>query len=317
MSVRSSRAGQRGEAVGVTGDDVAAELVADLERALEVDPGAAPPAPDRGEPQRLGGGIDREPGAIAVLAARDHGEAHAAAGDRGADRDGVGIVAAGDPEPREPLRARLDRDHLADVGDDAGEHAQARSNVSTRSSADLSLPVGLQSSATGLARKAAARRGRRCHPPRSSDGDRNSAASSTRSARRKAAARIGPVSTMSRVMPRPARSFSTARDRASRRWPRTRSTSAPAAASACSRSRGAACAGHDPQRRLPRAGDQPARRAAAATGRRARPAPASGGHARQPAGQQRIVGQHRADTGEHRVAHRPHQMDPLARRPRR
>ena len=103
MSVRSSRAITRGKAVGMAGDDVAAELVADLERALEIDARARSPAPTRGHAQRLGGGIDREPGAVAVPAARDHGEAHAAAGDRGADGDGVRIVAAGDLEPREPL----------------------------------------------------------------------------------------------------------------------------------------------------------------------------------------------------------------------
>src|ERR1700730_12833615 len=99
----------------MTGDDVAAKLVADLERALEVGPGAALPSPDCGEAQRLGGGIDGKPGAVAILAARDRSEAHAAAGDRGADGDGVGIVAAGDLEPREHLGARLDPDHLADV----------------------------------------------------------------------------------------------------------------------------------------------------------------------------------------------------------
>ena len=71
-------------------------------------------------------------------------------------------------------------------------------------------------------------------------GDRNSAASSTRSARRKAAARIGPVSTISRVMPRSANSLSTAA-RSSRPSSAARATPRrPRAASACSRSCGAA-----------------------------------------------------------------------------
>ncbi len=63
MSGRSSRADHVGDAVDMAGDDVAAEFVADLQRALEIEAGAARPAADGGDPQRLGGGIDREPGA--------------------------------------------------------------------------------------------------------------------------------------------------------------------------------------------------------------------------------------------------------------
>src|SRR5215467_16134717 len=106
----------------MAGDDVPAELIADLERAFEIDARAPPPAANRGHPQRLGGGIDGKPGAVALLSARDHGQAHAAAGDRGADVDRLRIIATGDLETGEPLRARLDRNHLANVGHDAGEH---------------------------------------------------------------------------------------------------------------------------------------------------------------------------------------------------
>ena len=40
MSGRSSRVTMLGDAVGMAGDDMAAEFVADLQRALEVEPGA-------------------------------------------------------------------------------------------------------------------------------------------------------------------------------------------------------------------------------------------------------------------------------------
>ena len=49
-----------GDAVHMAGDDVAAELVADLERALEIDPRARRPVADGGARQRLGRGVDVE-----------------------------------------------------------------------------------------------------------------------------------------------------------------------------------------------------------------------------------------------------------------
>src|SRR5262249_11906698 len=110
------------DTVGMPGDDVPTELIADLERTFEIDARAPLPTAHRGRPQRLGGGVDREPGAVALLAARYHGQAYAAAGDRGADVDGLRIIATGDLETGEPLRARLDRNHFADVGHDAGKH---------------------------------------------------------------------------------------------------------------------------------------------------------------------------------------------------
>src|SRR5262249_10262242 len=110
------------EAVGMAGDDVSAEFIAKLERALEIDARAFLPATDRGHPQRLGGGFDDEPGAGALLAMGDHSQAHAAAGNRDADVGGIRTIATGDLETVEPLRARLDRNHLANVGHDAGKH---------------------------------------------------------------------------------------------------------------------------------------------------------------------------------------------------
>src|SRR5262249_14207754 len=147
----------------MAGDDVPAELIADLERAFEIDARAPLPAANRGHPQRLGGGIDGKPGAVALLSARDHGQAHAAAGDRGADVDRLRIIATGDLETGEPLRARLDRNHLANVGHDAGKHL-----TSARISPPCPPPwlPGRRRGAwaTELMRKAAARRGRRPRP---------------------------------------------------------------------------------------------------------------------------------------------------------
>src|SRR5262249_14337452 len=54
------------EALGMTGDDVPAELIAELERALEIDARALPPAAGRGHPQRPGGGFPRAPDARAL-----------------------------------------------------------------------------------------------------------------------------------------------------------------------------------------------------------------------------------------------------------
>ena len=46
MSVKSLAFADRGKPISVTGDDMTAELVANFERALEIDPGALAPAAD-------------------------------------------------------------------------------------------------------------------------------------------------------------------------------------------------------------------------------------------------------------------------------
>ena len=60
MSVRSSRDDELGDAVDMARDDMAAELVADLQRAFEIEPRALLPGAGRGHPQGLGRGIDRD-----------------------------------------------------------------------------------------------------------------------------------------------------------------------------------------------------------------------------------------------------------------
>ncbi len=84
------------DAVGVTGDNMAAEFVADLQRPLEIEFCALDPVLRRGHAERLGGGIDFEPGPAAFDAGSDHSKADAVAGDRGAVGDGWPVVAAGD-----------------------------------------------------------------------------------------------------------------------------------------------------------------------------------------------------------------------------
>src|SRR5271170_1508118 len=105
------------------GHDVAAEFVANLQRALEVEPGAGSPVFGRGHAERLGGGVDIEPGFVSLDAGRHHGEANAIAGDRGAVSDGSAVETARDAQPVQlALRRRRQSDDLADVSDYAGEH---------------------------------------------------------------------------------------------------------------------------------------------------------------------------------------------------
>ena len=83
---------------------------------------AVAPAADRGQRQRLGRGVDREPGAAALFAGADDGHAHARAGHRGAVDQFGARIGAGDGEAAQIIGARLDRPHFAEIGDDAGEH---------------------------------------------------------------------------------------------------------------------------------------------------------------------------------------------------
>ena len=80
-----------------------------------------------GHGKRLGGGIDVEPGFASIHSRRDHRQADAIAGDRGAVSDGGPLVMACDAQAMElPSRRWRQADDLADVGDYPGEH-QARS----------------------------------------------------------------------------------------------------------------------------------------------------------------------------------------------
>src|SRR5437868_4891989 len=75
------------DAIDVASDDMAAELVADFERAFEIEPRANTPRAGGGALERLRCRIDVERGAIARLPDRDSRETWAGARDGCADRD--------------------------------------------------------------------------------------------------------------------------------------------------------------------------------------------------------------------------------------
>src|SRR3546814_16004797 len=70
----------------MAGDHVPAHLVAELQRALQVYPGADDPGADRGPRQALVGYVDGEPAAAIGGTLVDQGPARAGAGARGAER---------------------------------------------------------------------------------------------------------------------------------------------------------------------------------------------------------------------------------------
>src|SRR5262249_32186125 len=92
-----------------------------------------------GHAERLGGGIDVEPGPAAVFAGANHGEADAVACDRGAVGNRGAIIAAGDAQAMQlPLRGRREADDFANVGTDTRKH-QARSKIVRVSLSSVSL----------------------------------------------------------------------------------------------------------------------------------------------------------------------------------
>ena len=102
-----------GEAVDVAAHHVTAKFVAKPQRALQIEPGAAPPGCAVVTSQRLGGGVDGERGPVAGTAALDHGQADAGTGNRRADRDAVGVVAACDGQAAQPLSLFLNFKNFA------------------------------------------------------------------------------------------------------------------------------------------------------------------------------------------------------------
>ena len=105
------------QTVDVAHDHVAAELVAGLQRALEIDavPGCQPASVVLARVSLEASTVKTLP--CAVGSHRRHRQAAAVAGDRRADIERVRGIARADREA-----AVLARDDLADVGDDAGEH---------------------------------------------------------------------------------------------------------------------------------------------------------------------------------------------------
>src|SRR5512139_714974 len=99
-----------------------AQFVAELERALQIDLRAGAPMAGRGDAQRFGGGLDREPCAAVLLAGVHYSEANAGAGDRGALNKLGTLVAAENRNTVQITGAGTYRTHLAEISDDAGEH---------------------------------------------------------------------------------------------------------------------------------------------------------------------------------------------------
>ena len=74
-------------AIDMAGDNMAAEFVADLQRAFQVELWCPRPSVRPWSAERLRRGIDVEPGAAASAPEVDHGQADAVAGDRRAIGD--------------------------------------------------------------------------------------------------------------------------------------------------------------------------------------------------------------------------------------
>ncbi len=105
------------DAVDMAEHDMAAELVAEAQRALEVDLGPHAPAREGGARHGLG----RDHGSEPVRPLLDHRQTGTRTGDRSADR-GVGEVETGsDHQPG--IAASLNGANLSKIADDAAEHA--------------------------------------------------------------------------------------------------------------------------------------------------------------------------------------------------
>jgi hypothetical protein len=100
----------------MAGDDMAAKLVAHLQRAFQVETEALVPLALSSTRERLGRDVDGEPARALV----DHRQAHTRTGDRSAEIYRRGVIAGGDAHPQ--VAAPLHFRDGTDVGDDAGEH---------------------------------------------------------------------------------------------------------------------------------------------------------------------------------------------------
>jgi hypothetical protein len=130
--------------VNMAGDHVAAELVADLQRSLQIDPRAGCPGADGGQPQRFFPGLDLKPAGIVAIGGQcSHREADPRTGNRGADID-AGRIPGGLDAQTDALIALGHCGHPADIGDDAGKHGirPFRIHPSDRSRMSWKRPTG-------------------------------------------------------------------------------------------------------------------------------------------------------------------------------
>ena len=106
--------------VDMAGDDVAAELVAQPHRTLQVEAAALLPLLGGGTRHGLAGDVDHEPAALSRRCLVDHRQAYARTADRRAQVDAGGVIGGVDRHAH--VAAVLDPRDGADVADDSGEH---------------------------------------------------------------------------------------------------------------------------------------------------------------------------------------------------
>ena len=113
-SPSGSAALDRRDAVDMAGHQMAAELVAECERAFQIHSRALAPIAESGSIRRLARHIDREPARPLV----HHRQAGSRAGDGGTERDRGGIVGGADLQPEPAAGGAGDGPDSAHVGDD-------------------------------------------------------------------------------------------------------------------------------------------------------------------------------------------------------
>ena len=109
--------------VDMTGNEVPAKLVAQTQRAFEIEAAVLAPLVLRGAADGLARNVDREPGIAFLAALLDHRQAYARAGDRGTDVDPGGVPGACDHGAQ--VAPVFDALNGADGSDDPGEHARS------------------------------------------------------------------------------------------------------------------------------------------------------------------------------------------------
>src|SRR6185437_1228825 len=105
--------------VDMAAHHVAAELVADLERALKVDVVPRPPLAERRHRKRFGADVERDGRTGLKRLDADDGQARAGIGDRGADGNRTPLVGARDPESLD-LAGLRNINYLSDIADNSG-----------------------------------------------------------------------------------------------------------------------------------------------------------------------------------------------------
>ena len=109
--------------VDMAAHQMAAEFVAELQRALQIDARTDRPVLRRGHLERLRRRLHREGRAACIvrLCGRHHRQADAVAGDRRADVDAVRVIGGSDRQAAHVVTL-VDAGHPADIGHNSGKH---------------------------------------------------------------------------------------------------------------------------------------------------------------------------------------------------